>query len=297
MLRCENQTETAKTAQGKTEETGQRGTMQGSLHLSEGPWKEHLEAAVQACREAGRIQLEAFDKPRIIDFKGETNLVTEVDRACEEAVHSLLSGAFPSHDFLMEEGLVSQTGSPYLWVVDPLDGTTNYAHRYPRFCCSIALRYEGRTLLGVVFDPLLGELFSAVERGGAFLNGRRIRTSREDRLIRSLVATGFPYDIKKARDKNLRKFARLLPLVRSIRRSGSAALDLCYLAAGRLDGYWVLKLAPWDAAAGILIVEEAGGAVTDLRGAPTHLYTEDLVASNGRIQDSLLAILSGRVGS
>ena len=271
--------------------------MAESAQLPASPWKQHLEIAVRAARAAGRIQLEAFDKPHNVDFKGETNLVTEVDRGCEEAIFSLLSGAFPSHDFLLEESVTSRTGSPYLWVVDPLDGTTNYTHRYPLFCCSIALQHEGRTVLGAVFDPVRQDLFTALAGGGAFLNGTPIRTSDEDRLIRSLVATGFPNEIKTARDKNLRKFARVLQRVRSLRRSGSAALDLCYLAAGRLDGYWVLELAPWDAAAGVLMVEEAGGRVTDLDGAPTHLHTKDFVASNGKIQNSLLALLSGRTGS
>ena len=272
-------------------------TMQESSRLLESPWKEHLETAVRAARDAGRIQIEAFDKPHTVDFKGETNLVTEVDRACEEAISGLLRDAFPTHDFLLEESVTQRTDSPFLWVVDPLDGTTNYTHCYPHFCCSIALLVEGRTVLGVVFDPVRNELFTALRSSGAYLNERPIRTSEEDRLIRSLVATGFPDDIGRARDKNLRKFARLLHRVRSVRRSGSAALDLCYVAAGRLDGYWILKLAPWDTAAGVLLVEEAGGCVTGLHGGPTHLYTKALVASNGRIQESLLTLLSGKTKS
>jgi myo-inositol-1(or 4)-monophosphatase len=271
--------------------------MKDSAHIPEDPWAKHLEVAVRAARSAGKIQIEAFDKRRRIDYKGETNLVTEVDRACEEAIFDLLSSTFPSHDFLLEETPTSRSGSPHLWVVDPLDGTTNYTHRYPHFCCSIALLVEDRTVLGVVFDPVRNELFTAVRSSGAFLNERPIRTSEENRLIRSLVATGFPDDIRRARDKNLRKFSRLLQRVRSVRRSGSAALDLCYVAAGRLDGYWILKLAPWDTAAGVLLVEEAGGCVTGLYGGPTHLYTKALVASNGRIQESLLTLLSGHTNS
>lgn len=264
--------------------------------ISEGPWQEHLETAVRAARKAGSIQINAFDKPHMIDFKGETDLVTEVDRACEEAIFGLLRSAFPSHDFLLEESAIPRTDSPFLWVVDPLDGTTNYAHRYPHFCCSIALQHKGKTVLGVVYDPVRGDLFTATAGKGAFLNGGRIRTSDEDQLIRCLIATGFPNRIKTARDKNLRKFARVLFRVRSVRRSGSAALDFCYLAAGRLDGYWVLKLAPWDAAAGVLIVKEAGGCVTGLDGGPTHLHTEAFVASNGKIQEQLLSLLAGRTG-
>jgi myo-inositol-1(or 4)-monophosphatase len=267
-----------------------------SSHIPAGPWREHLEAAVRAAEDAGRTQLQAFDKPHRVHFKGERDLVTEVDRASEEAIHGRLRRAFPSHDFLMEEKETPRTGSPYLWVVDPLDGTTNYTHGYPHFCCSIALLHEGKTVLGVVLDPVRKDLFIAVAGGGAYLNGRRIRTSQEDRLIRCLIGTGFPNEIRKARDKNLRRFARVLPEVRGVRRSGSAALDFCYLAAGRLDGYWVLTLSPWDSAAGVLLVEEAGGCVTDLEGSPPHLHTEAFVASNGRIQGELLSLLSGRAG-
>lgn len=268
-------------------------TVEESKPTAENPWKQHLETALLAAREAGRIQIQALGNAHTIDYKGETNLVTEVDLACEEAIFRRIKDAFPSHDFLLEESPAKRSGSPYLWVVDPLDGTTNYTHGYPQFCCSIALQADRRTVLGVVYDPVRDELFTAQRGAGAFLNERPIRTSDEDRLIRSLVATGFPDDIKRARDKNLRKFSRLLQRVRSVRRSGSAALDFCYLAAGRLDGYWVLKLAPWDAAAGVLMVEEAGGCVTDLQGQPTHLHSRAFVASNGRIHDSLLALLSG----
>ncbi len=268
--------------------------MKEASSFAQSPWKEHVELAVQAARDAGKIQLDAFDKTHTIDFKGETNLVTEVDRTCEETIHAVLSDAFPSHDFLMEESITPRTDSAFLWVVDPLDGTTNYTHRYPHFCCSIALQHEGQTVLGVVYDPVRGDLFATVAGGGAFLNGGRIHTSGESDLIRCLIATGFPNEIRTARDKNLRKFARMLLLVRSVRRSGSAALDLCYIAAGRLDGYWVLTLSPWDAAAGVLMVQEAGGAVTDLDGKPPHLHTKAFVASNGKIQDKLLALLSAK---
>ena len=270
--------------------------MKEKSDTSQGPWKKHLETAVRAARRAGNIQIRALDKPHRVDFKGETDLVTEVDRACEEAIFGLLRSAFPSHDFLLEESVMPRTGSPFLWVVDPLDGTTNYTHRYPHFCCSIALQHEGKTVVGVVYDPVRGDLFTATADGGAFLNGSPIRTSDENQLIRCLIATGFPNRIKTARDKNLRKFSRVLFRVRSVRRSGSAALDFCYVAAGRLDRYWVLKLAPWDAAAGVLMVEEAGGRVTGLDGGPTHLYSEAFVASNGKIQEKLLSLLAGRTG-
>ncbi len=254
-------------------------------------WKQHLEVAIRAAQEAGNIQLEAFDKTHTVDYKGETDLVTEVDRACEKAIVQTIKKVFSTHDFLLEESLSIRTDSSCLWVVDPLDGTTNYAHRYPHFCCSIALQYEGQTVLGVVFDPVRNELFTALRNKGAFLNGQPLSVSKEDRLIRCLLATGFPYNIKTAGDDNVSKFAEMLPLTRGIRRAGSAALDLCYLAAGRLDGYWVLRLEPWDVTAGILMIEEAGGVVTDGQGASPSLQTKEFVASNGRIQQTLLDIL------
>lgn len=253
-----------------------------------------LAVAVRAARRAARIQREAFDRPHAVEYKGETDLVTEVDRACEAAIVRTLRRVHPDHDFLLEEGPSTSSGSPYRWVVDPLDGTTNYTHRYPHYCCSIALQREGRTLLGVVLDPERGELFTALRGAGARLNGAPVRVSAENRLIRSLLATGFPYGIRRARDKNLRKFSRLLQRCRGVRRSGSAALDLCYVAAGRLDGYWVLDLAPWDAAAGILAVREAGGRVTDLRGRPVGSFSRSLAVSNGRIHRPLLEQLHPR---
>jgi myo-inositol-1(or 4)-monophosphatase len=226
-----------------------------------------------------------------VEFKGETDLVTEVDHACELAVVRVLKKDFPDYDFLLEETGSPDTGSPYQWVVDPLDATTNYTHGYPHFCCSIALRYREKTVLGAVFDPYRAELFTAVHGQGAFLNGTRISVSNETSLIRCMMATGFPYDIRTAKDTNLETFCRVILEVRAIRRSGCAALDLCYIASGRLDGYWVVKLAPWDVAAGALMVREAGGKVTDLDGGSNTWGPEGLAASNGRIHEALLKML------
>lgn len=253
----------------------------------------YLTAAIDAARAAGRIQARALGKPHTIGYKGETDLVTEVDRTSEKTIVERIRRTFPDHDFLLEESPFRPKGSSFLWIVDPLDGTTNYAHGLPHFCTSIALEHKGRTLIGVVFDPIRKELFTAVRGGGAFLNGRPIRVSREARLIRSMLATGFPKNIRTVRDKNLRRFARALLEVRGIRRSGSAALDLCYLAAGRIDGYWVLNLAPWDSAAGILAAREAGARITDLNGKPTRFGCHGIVATNGKIHAALLNLLSG----
>lgn len=257
-------------------------------------WAPYLRAAVRAVREAGRIQKRSFHATHTVTFKAETDLVTEIDHACERAVARVLRNAFPDHDLLLEETRVPQTGSPYQWVVDPLDGTTNYAHRYPHFCCSIGLRHLGNTVLGAVFDPYRNELFTAIRGRGAYLNGIRIRVSSQTRLIRCLVATGFPYDLRTAEDDNLEPFCRVVPEVQSIRRSGCAALDLCYLASGRLDGYWAVKLAPWDAAAGVLAVREAGGRVTDRNGGRDTEGPRGLVGSNGRIHAKLMALLRKR---
>jgi len=258
-----------------------------------GGWAAHLQKAVRAVREAGRIQKRSFNAAHTVVFKSETDLVTEVDHACERAVVRILKKAFPDHDLLLEETCLPQTGSPYQWVVDPLDGTTNYTHRYPHFCCSVALRHQGKTVLGAVLDPFRDELFTATRGQGAYLNGRSIRVSRETRLIRCLVGTGFPCDMREAEDNNLDTFCTVVPEVRSIRRSGCAALDLCYLAAGRLDGYWVVELAPWDTAAGVLIIQEAGGRVTDRRGGKNTDGTSGLVGSNGRIHGKLMRLLRG----
>jgi myo-inositol-1(or 4)-monophosphatase len=255
------------------------------------PHQNFLEAAVKAAREAGRLQMEAFDQEHVVRFKAENDLVTEVDRACEDAVVGILRERFPSHDFLLEETESPRTGSPYLWVVDPVDGTTNYAHRLPHFCCSIGLQHDGRMLVGVVFDPFRKELFTVTRDAGACLNGRPIRVSSQTSLRSSLLATGFPREIWKVEETNLEKFGRMVKRVQSIRRSGSAALDLCYLAAGRFDGYWVVDLEPWDAAAGVLMVEEAGGRVTDLAGKPYVLEKGGLAASNGRIHGALMDVL------
>jgi len=254
-------------------------------------WGHHLEVAVSAAREAGRIQLGSFHDEHTVEFKGETDLVTEVDRACELAIVQILRDAFQDHDFLLEESAGTTRGSTFKWIVDPLDGTTNYAHRYPHFCCSIALEQAGETVLGVVLDPYRDEMFSAVRGESALLNGKPIRVSDETELVRCLLTTGFPYDIRTAQENNLDRFAKVILQAQAVRRSGSAALDLCYLASGRLDGYWILRLAPWDVAAGILMVEEAGGTVTDLKGGKNKSGPEGLVASNGKIQQTLQRLL------
>ena len=249
--------------------------------------------ALEAAREAGRLLRENLGRANAVEFKGEIDLVTEMDRKAEELIVWRLASAFPDHSIIAEEREGIEKASPYRWIVDPLDGTTNYAHGYPVFCVSIAFEAEGQVILGVVYNPVLEETFLAEKGRGATLNGRPIHVSGTERLERSLLATGFPYDIRRTRDNNLNHFCNFALKAQAIRRAGSAALDLCYVGCGRFDGYWELRLKPWDVAAGSLIVEEAGGMVTAFDGGPFTIYSDNIVASNGRIHREMIQVLSG----
>jgi myo-inositol-1(or 4)-monophosphatase len=250
-----------------------------------------LEEARAAAREAGRIQLDSYGMAIEVTHKGVINLVTEVDHRCEEAIVAHLGSAFPDHAILAEEGRLAHADSGFRWIVDPLDGTTNYAHGYPRFCVSIALEHEGRVLIGVVLDPVLDEEFSAVRGGGATLNGRPIHVSACGDILEALLSTGFAYDIRDNPDNNLDYFAAFIMTAQAVRRDGSAALDLCYTAMGRFDGFWELQLKPWDVAAGGLIVREAGGRVTDFEGRDSEAEGSRIVASNGLLHGALLEVI------
>ncbi len=249
--------------------------------------------ALEAAREAGRLLRENLGRANAVEFKGEIDLVTEMDRKAEELIVGRLASAFPDHSIIAEEREGVERASPYRWIVDPLDGTTNYAHGYPVFCVSIAFEAEGQVILGVVYNPVLEETFLAEKGRGATLNGRPIHVSGTERLERSLLATGFPYDIRRTRDNNLNHFCNFALKAQAIRRAGSAALDLCYVGCGRFDGYWELRLKPWDVAAGSLIVKEAGGMVTTFDGGPFTIYSDNIVASNGRIHREMIQVLSG----
>jgi myo-inositol-1(or 4)-monophosphatase len=248
----------------------------------------YLQVAIAAAKEAGRIQMEHFGHSHPVEYKGEFNPVTEVDRLCEQAIVKMILDAFPEHDILTEESPFEGKGSPWRWIIDPIDGTTNYFHGFPCFCVSIGLEVEGEVNLGVVYLPTLHELFH-VERGkGAFLNSERITVSRIDRLDRSLLCTGFPYDVHEHVDFYLRYFRQFMVKSFGIRRPGSAAIDLSYLAAGRFDGFWEFKLHAWDVAAASLLITEAGGKVTDFQGRPFNIYSEEILASNGLIHQQML---------
>jgi len=250
-----------------------------------------MQAAVEIAREAGAFLKKRLHADHRIDFKGEINLVTEADRSSEEIITSRIRHLFPDHDIIAEEGTNIAMGSEYRWIIDPLDGTTNYAHGFPVFCVSIALQRVSQVILGVIYNPMLDELFVAGRGEGAFLQGRKIHVSSTKSLAEGFVATGFPYDIRENCRDALAYFNEMILKVQAIRRAGSAALDLAYLAAGRVDGFWELRLKPWDTAAGWILVEEAGGVVTDLSGKPYFLESPSIVASNGVMHKELMETL------
>ena len=247
--------------------------------------------AIRAVKESGQIQREWLARDKKIELKGEINLVTEVDKRCESRIIDIIKEAFPEHNILTEETPMPEGSSPYRWIIDPLDGTTNYAHGYPCFCTSVALELEGEICLGAIYDPLLDELFTAQQGKGAFLNGERISVSTTERLTNALICTGFPYDLRESPVNNVDHFNNFIMEARAVRRDGSAALDLCYVAAGRFDGFWELKLYAWDVAAGKLLVEEAGGLVTDFGGGALDIYGQEILASNGRIHEEMTTVL------
>lgn len=250
---------------------------------------EAVAIAQKAARRAGAIQTERLHTSFKVEHKGEIDLVTEVDLACEEAIINVIREAYPAHIVLAEEkGRQGDGASPFLWVIDPLDGTTNYSHGFPFYCASVALSCAGEVLVGAVYDPTRDEMFHAVRGRGAFLNAERISVSRIGGMISALLATGFPYSIKTTVRNNLKEFAAFAMRAQAVRRPGAAAMDLCYVACGRLEGFWEFHLKPWDTAAGALIVMEAGGKVTHSDGAMLDLYRSDIVASNGYLHEEML---------
>ncbi len=247
---------------------------------------------VTLCKEAGQMILEGLGGGLEITHKGEVDLVTQVDLALETMIEEAIHDRFPDHSVLGEEGEEEEAReAEYTWLVDPLDGTTNYVHGYPVFCVSVALVHGRDVVTGVVYDPLREELFYAEKGGGASLNDRSIAVSSTERLISSLLSTGFPYQRATLADNNLAQFNKLITRIQGVRRSGSVALDLAHVAAGRLDGHWELHVKPWDTAAGGLLVKEAGGRVSGKAGKPWSPFESYIVATNGKIHDELVALL------
>jgi myo-inositol-1(or 4)-monophosphatase len=248
----------------------------------------YLEISADIAREAGALLATYFERRVAFELKGEYDLVTEADRASEALVVERLRSHFPTHSIVAEEGGGHQGSSEYCWYVDPLDGTTNFAHGFPMYNVTMALEHAGQLVAGVIFDPERNEMFASERGSGAYLNQRPIHVSKVARLEDTLVATGFP-SLKRHQNVNVHFYYQLAMITHGVRRAGSAALDLAYVASGRLDAFWEFGLKPWDMAAGILLIQEAGGKCSDMHGAPMQLRGPHLLATNGAVHDAMLA--------
>jgi myo-inositol-1(or 4)-monophosphatase len=255
-------------------------------------WEKESAVTRQAAREAGEILTGLFGNLKNINKKGEIDLVTEADIRSETAILKVIRDNFPGDGFLTEESGEIGNNSERLWMIDPLDGTTNYAHSFPFFAVSIALQVKGEIVVGQVFNPILDERFEAVKGQGAFLNGKPIKVSKIRTLKESLLATGFPYTIYKDHEGVIDVFTRMLVRVQGVRRPGAAAIDLCYVASGKFDGFWEQGLNPWDTAAGSLIVREAGGMLSDYKGDAYSPFQKTVVAANPYIFTDMLKVLN-----
>lgn len=252
-----------------------------------------LATLIEAATVSGAILRKNFGKRKDVSYKGRIDPVTSVDLASEKAIMEIIRSRHPGHDIITEESKPALGGSRFRWIIDPVDGTVNYAHDYPVVAVSIGFEADGVMEAGLVYNPIREELFQAARGEGALLNGAPIRVSTVDTLERSLLATGFPYDIRENPRNNISHFGYMALRAQAIRRDGSAALNLCYTAMGRFDGYWELTISPWDIAAGSLIVTEAGGQVTRLDGSPFSVYDHEVLASNGRIHGEFTREIQG----
>ena len=263
--------------------------------MSNAEVKRILSFCRQTAERAGAILARGFNRShQRVAYKGRIDPVTEYDLKSERYITGEIKKRFPDHAILTEEGTATGVDSQSRWIIDPLDGTVNFAHGFPIYCVSIGFEHEGKLMAGAVYDPERHELFSAARGRGAFLNGKRIQVAGERRLERALLATGFGYNIRTARRNNLGLFARMAKRAQGVRRPGSAAIDLCWLAAGRIDGFWELYLHPWDTAAAALIVQEAGGTVSRINGRPYSVFDPDVLAANNTLHRAMKEVLSGK---
>jgi myo-inositol-1(or 4)-monophosphatase len=254
---------------------------------------EYLDFAIEVAREAGDVLKHYMKREKHIELKGRANLVTIADKESEALIIRRILERYPAHAVLAEESGVSgaQQGQAGRWIIDPLDGTTNFAHQYPFFSVSVGFEYAGQVLCGAVYDPCRDEMFSAARGAGCFMNGERLLVSDVDQLGSALILTGFPYGVRQKMKTAMTQFEAFLFETQAVRRGGSAALDLCYIALGRCDGFWEMDLHPWDTAAGQVIVEEAGGRVSDFEGKPFSIYGKQIIASNGKIHREMVDVL------
>jgi len=252
-----------------------------------------INKVIQISKEAGEIVREGFGKNFSIEYKtNASNLVTEIDKKSEALIIDFIKKEFPGHSVLAEESGEHGSSSEYLWVIDPLDGTTNFAHGLPMFAVSIGMQKNGETICGVVYDVMRDEIYSTEKGSGSFRNGMKLNVSSNDDLRKSVLVTGFPYDIAENPDHAFERFIASLKAARAVRRLGSAAIDFCYVACGVFDGFWEVHLHPWDICAGKLIVEEAGGVVTNFAGEKIDIYSKQILATNNLVHNSMIGLLS-----
>lgn len=256
--------------------------------------EKYLELAKRMAKEAGRVQIASLNDEHVIEYKGKIDIVTDVDKHCEKLIVDGIRSEFPDHDILAEEGTAKRADSDFRWVIDPLDATVNYSHGFPFFGVSISLEFKGEISVGVIHDPNRNETFYAAKGLGAFLNEKKINVSKNHPVEKALLATGFAYNVhEEDRFDNIENFRRFIKRARAVRRPGAASIDLAYIACGRLDGFWELFLKPWDMAAGVLLIREAGGRVTSFDGSEYDLYGTQILASNSLIHDEMIGILMG----
>jgi len=261
--------------------------------LKNSEFQSYISVAKEAALAAGKILREKLLESHTVKYKGAVDIVTEMDTASEELIKNFILAKFPNHGLISEEGARSEAGSSWQWLVDPLDGTTNYAHGFPWFAVSIGLCYEGSPVAGVVYNPMLDDLFWAGKGKGAFMGEQKISVSKVKKLDLGFLSTGFPYELRENPRLPLSLFGAFAVGSLAVRRAGAASLDLAYLASGRFDGFWELGLQPWDIAAGIILIEEAGGRVSNFSDAPVDLYGKEILATNGHLHESMLKIIKG----